>query len=433
MTTIPEDARTTTPDRGGSTPGPRPAGARLSRHCAALPPSVIAEALRGAARDRAISLAAGSPAATALPVDEVRSLIDRVLTRPGALQYTDTGGLPALREWFAADVSRRTGRAVHPRRIVVTHGSQQGLDLVCRALLDPGDTVLVDRPSYSGALQLLTLHQARVRDVPIASDPELTALDRALARESSVRPVRMVYVVPSYANPTGDSLSAGQRAGLARLAERYDCVVVEDDPYRQLGFRTSSADAVTDRGSDRGSERVITLGSLSKVLSPAVRIGYLVAPEPLRTPLSRLKEAADLGNSALTQQLAHALLTTPGLLDHQVARLRGLYRERRDTLVAALREHLGDEIAFAVPDGGFFVWARLTRGLDTTELLPTALGEGVAFVPGAAFYAREPERATLRLSYATADPGELAEGCARLARAVRTAGAKRAAAPSGGA
>ena len=339
-------------------------------------------------------------------------LIDRVLSTPGALQYTDTAGLPALREWIAGEESHRTGRTLGAEQILVTHGSQQGLDLVCRALLDPGDTVLVDRPSYSGALQLLGLHRARVHDVPIAADPGLAALTRALEEHPSAR---LVYVVPSFANPTGASLGTGQRARLGRLAERHGCVVVEDDPYRELGFTPGWG---PDAPVAAFSERVITLGSFSKVLSPAVRTGYLCAPQPLAPLFGRLKEAADLGNSALTQLLVHAWITTPGLLDHQLARLRGIYRERRDILTAAVRAHLGDELSFTVPEGGFFLWARLADGDDTRALLTGALREGMAFVPGAAFYAQAPDTSTLRLSYAAAEPGEMAEGCARLARAL---------------
>ncbi|WP_221351035.1 PLP-dependent aminotransferase family protein [Streptomyces beigongshangae] len=396
----------------GSPPTP-PAPWRVSRHGRRLAPSVIATALREAAAGGAISLAAGCPAAEALPVEQTLGVIDGVLSSPGALQYTDTSGLPALRAWIAGQESHRTGRPVDVTQILVTHGSQQGLDLVCRALLDPGDTVLVDRPSYSGALQLLGLHQARVHDVPIAADPELTALTRALEEHASTR---IVYVVPSFANPTGASLRIGQRARLGQLAERHGCVVVEDDPYRELGFTPRGPDP--DAPVAAFSERVITLGSFSKVLSPAARTGYLCAPQSLAPLLGRLKEATDLGNSALTQLLVHAWITTPGLLDDQLARLRGIYRERRDILTAAVRAHLGDALSFTVPEGGFFLWARLTDGDDTQALLTGALREGMAFVPGAAFYARAPDTSTLRLSYAAAGPGEMAEGCARLARAL---------------
>ncbi|MET7685884.1 PLP-dependent aminotransferase family protein [Streptomyces sp. NPDC005423] len=390
-----------------------PASWRVSRHSRRLAPSVIAAALREAAAGGAISLAAGCPATEALPTEETLALIDRVLSSPGALQYTDTRGLPALREWIAGEESHRAGRPLGVEQILVTHGSQQGLDLVCRALLDPGDTVLVDRPSYSGALQLLGLHQARVHDVPIAADPDLAALAHALQEHPATR---LVYVVPSFANPTGASLGVGQRARLGELAERHGCVVVEDDPYRELRFSPPGSGPVAPVAAF--SERVITLGSFSKVLSPAARTGYLCAPRSLAPLLGRLKEATDLGNSALAQLLVHAWVTAPGLLDHQLARLRGLYRERRDLLTAGVRAHLGEELSFTVPQGGFFLWARLTGGGDTQALLTGALREGVAFVPGAAFYAGAPDVSALRLSYAAAEPGEMAEGCARLARAL---------------
>ncbi|GLF92840.1 aminotransferase-like domain-containing protein [Streptomyces yaizuensis] len=378
---------------------------------AGLRPSPIAQALGMAARGGTVSLAAGAPAAEALPDDETRSLLDGVLSRPGALQYGETAGLPALREWIATDTARRTGRPVTARQVVVVHGSQQGFDLVCRAVLEPGDTVLVDRPSYSGVLQLLGLHRARVIDVPIAADPELTALDRALARE----PVRMIYTVPTYANPTGDTLSRLQRAVLARLADRHGVLVVEDDPYRDLGFTPGAADLPPVAA---GCDRVVTLGSFSKTLSPAARTGYVVVPEALATPLHRLKEAADLGNSTLSQLLVHSMVSDPARLAHRLERLRRIYRERRDILDDALRTHLGDELTYQRPGGGFFVWARLADGRDAGALLSDAVAEGVAYVPGAAFYARDPDPATLRLSYSAPSRDQLAKGCSRLARAL---------------
>ncbi|MFE7409796.1 aminotransferase-like domain-containing protein [Streptomyces laurentii] len=419
MTPLP----TSSPDRA---PRADPAW-RVSRHASGLAPSVIAEALRQAAEGGAISLAAGCPAEETLPVAEARALVERVLARPGALQYGDTSGLPGLRTWIAQDTARRTGRSVASGQVVITHGSQQALDLVCRALLDPGDTVIVDRPSYSGALHVLGLHQARVRAVPIAADPDpdLSALEGVLAEGP---PARLVYVVPNFANPTGASLTAGRRRALARLAERYGCVVVEDDPYRDLAFGPAGGDTGEQGEPEEQpeqapplaalSDRVVALGSFSKVLSPAARTGYLVAPEPLAPLLRTMKEAVDLGNSAFTQALVLALVTEPGLLERRLATLRSVYRDRQKIMVAALGSYLGEELEFQVPAGGFFVWGRLTGGGDTRVLLPLALREGVAFVPGAAFYAHDPDVSTLRLSYAAADPTRLGPGCLRLARAV---------------
>ncbi|MER8044487.1 PLP-dependent aminotransferase family protein [Streptomyces sp. NPDC094032] len=385
---------------------------RVADRAAHCGPSAIADALAMAARSRAIGLAAGSPATEALVDDELQDVVAGAMRRaPQALQYTDPVGLPDLRAWIADDETRRTGRTWRPEQVIVTHGSQQGLDLVCRALLDPGDTVVVDRPAYSGALQILGMHGARIVPAPLTEEPGLDELARVLER---LAPVRMLYVVPSFANPSGATLTGEQRARLAALADRHGCVVVEDDPYHELHFGAPPPSS-TLTGLCR---RAVRLGSFSKTFFPGARTGYLLAPEPLRPVLTRLKEATDLGNSALLQTVLHTALTTDGLPARRYERLRGVYRRRRDTFTAALRAHCEGLLTFTEPEGGFFVWATLADGTDATRLLDRALAHQVAFVPGAAFHTGGDGAPTLRLSYSAAPHDLLEEGCARLARAI---------------
>ncbi|GAA4824865.1 PLP-dependent aminotransferase family protein [Streptomyces ziwulingensis] len=396
---------------------PRGAGAdrswRISDRAAGCGPSAIADALAMAARSRAISLAAGSPAPEALMDEELHDVVGQALSRaPHALQYTDPAGLPDLRAWIAEDESRRTERTWHTEQVIVTHGSQQGLDLVCRALLNPGDTVVVDRPAYSGALQILGTYGARILPAPLTADPELESLARLLERHA---PVRMLHVVPTFANPSGATLTEHQRARLADLADRYGCVVVEDDPYHELHFGTPPP-CMPLTGLCR---RTVRLGSFSKTFFPGARTGYLLAPEPLRPVLTRLKEATDLGNSALLQSILHTTLTTNDLPARRYQRLRTLYRGRRDTFTAALRRHGDGLLTFTEPQGGFFVWATLNDGTDAGHLLRRALAHQVAFVPGAAFHTEGEGAHNLRLSYSAAPHDLLEEGCARLARAIR--------------
>lgn len=386
---------------------------RIADRAAGCGPSAIADALAMAARNQAISLAAGSPATEALVDKELQGVVEQVLRGgPHVLQYTDPIGLPDLRAWIADDESSRTGLAWRAEQVIVTHGSQQGLDLVCRSLLNPGDTVVVDRPAYSGALQILGTHGARIIPTPLTADPELDGLARVLERHA---PVRMLYVVPSFANPSGATLTDGQRIRLAALADRHGCVVVEDDPYRELHFGPPPPSS-TLTGLCR---HAIRLGSFSKTFFPGARTGYLLAPEPLRPVLTRLKEATDLGNSALLQSMLHTALTTDGLPARRYQRLRGMYQTRRNTFTTALRGHCEGLLTFTEPEGGFFVWAALTGGADSTRLLPRALAHQVAFVPGAAFHTAGEGAQTLRLSYSAAPHNLLEEGCARLARAIR--------------
>ncbi|GGZ39853.1 aminotransferase-like domain-containing protein [Streptomyces poonensis] len=389
--------------------------ARLAARTRGLGPSPIGEAFRTAGDPGVIPLAAGSPAPEALPTAAVtRIAAELARTHPHALQYGDTSGLPELRELLAARHRHGTGRPTATGQVVITHGAQQGLDLICQALVDPGDTVVVDRPAYTGALQVLRLYRADVAAVPIAGDPGLERLTVLVRR----RPVKAVHLVPDFANPSGRTLTSGQRAALAALAERYGFLIIEDNPYGELYFTPPAPRPPLSALSGR----VITLGSFSKVLFPAARLGHLTAPSELATVFHTLKQAADLGNSALLQHLVLALLREPGLLRGQTARARAVYRERRDLLMDALRVFDG-ALRWEPPGGGFFLWARLPEHLDARALLAEALTEKVSFVPGTAFYPSAPDHSALRLSYSYAPLDSLREAAGRLHRAyLRLAG-----------
>ncbi|MFD5128832.1 aminotransferase-like domain-containing protein [Streptomyces olindensis] len=389
------------------TPARLPTLAERTGH---LADSAIGAVLRLTGTSNVIPLAAGSPAPETFCSQEFTEVTTRLLKRDAAaLQYGDASGLPALRSWIAAQVSV-PGRAYEADRVLLTHGSQQGLDLLCKALLDPGDVVVVDRPSYLGALQVFRLFQARVMDVPISSDHGLEQLEAVLASEPRAK---MIYVVPAFANPTGASLTAPQRDRLAGLAERYECVLVEDDPYRELGYDPAAVPA----SAAPPSENTVRLGSFSKVLFPAARLGYLITPPSLIDVLMKFKQAADLGNSHLIQQVVHELVQDSAFLAAQLDRARDIYRERRDALVSALTGAFGSVLDFDVPHGGFFVWARFPQGTDTTRLLTASLAEGVSYVPGTDFYATDPDPTTLRLSFSCARAEDMSEAVERLARA----------------
>lgn len=386
--------------------------APLAVRMAGVAPSAIGSVLRLGDRSDVISLAGGLPADEGLPGVAVADVAARVLREgTGGLQYGATDGLPDLRAWLGAHLGDEYGTPTEPEHVLVTHGSQQGLDLVCKVLLDPGDVVVVDRPSYLGAMQVFRLFQARLREVPLNDDQDLTALTQALA--DGLRP-RLVYIVPNYANPTGLSLAEPQRRRLAELAERFDFVIVEDDPYHDVWFaeQRPTAPAIS-----AFTDRCVHLGSFSKSLFPGVRVGYLSAPPDLVAPLRLARQAADLGNSDLLQRVAYELVRDERYLRERLRGLRKLYRDRRDALGAALTRHLPGA-TFAVPDGGFFIWSRLVAGRDATDVLRVALNQGVSFVPGEPFYADLPDRDMARLAFSGL-PVELADtAAARLALAV---------------
>ncbi|MER8160339.1 PLP-dependent aminotransferase family protein [Streptomyces sp. NPDC094472] len=380
-----------------------------------LADSAVGAVLRLTDGHDVITLAAGSPAPETYCHQEFTEATTRLLSQGGLpLRYGDASGLPELRSWIAARESAELGRPVDAGQVLLTHGSQQGLDLLCKALLDPGDVVFVDRPSYVGALQVFRLFQARVVDVPLGSDEGLDRLEAALSVEERAK---IIYVVPTFANPTGATLDTAHRRGLADLAQRYGCVLVEDDPYRDLGYDTVAPRPAAATSAVAGAVR---MGTFSKVLFPAARLGHLIVPPFLTDVLMKFKQAADLGNSLLMQQVVHELVQEPGFLTTRLERARHLYRKRRDALVSALAGSFEGALEFEVPHGGFFVWARLPGGADATELLAAAVEEGVSFVPGTDFYATGPDPSTLRLSFSCTRAEDIVEGVARLERAWRT-------------
>ncbi|WP_035856350.1 PLP-dependent aminotransferase family protein [Cryptosporangium arvum] len=362
-------------------------------------------------RPEVLSFAGGLPAPELFDLDGVREAYARVLAGPGArlaLQYAPTEGNADLRTLVA---TRLTGRGLPTEAgdLVITTGSQQALTLVTTALLDPGAVVAVESPTYLAALQSFQLAGARIVAVPGDEDGvDPDALADVVARH---RPV-LFYTVPTFANPTGRTLPAARRAAVARIAAAGGMRVVEDDPYGELRYRGEEVAPLA-----AGSEQVFHLGSFSKIGAPGLRLGWVRSPADVRPALVVAKQAADLHTSTIDQAAAAAYLAVADV-DAHVARLRKAYRERRDAMIAALPSVLPDGSTWTDPDGGMFVWVRLPDGFDATSVLATALAHDVAFVPGAPFYAGDPDRATLRLSFTTNSPEEIHEGMKRLGEAL---------------
>ncbi len=368
--------------------------------------SVIRDLLRLVDRPGVLSLAGGLPAGDCFPVERIRAAADRALSEASgplglrALQYGTTEGDRELRELIAG----RAGVAVE--RVLITAGSQQGLDLVGRALLDPGDPVVVEQPGYVGAIQALRTCGPQLVGVEIDRDGlRIERLAELLA--GGLRP-KLVYCVPNFQNPTGAVLSAPRRIALLELAERYGFLVVEDDPYGELGFGGEPPPSLAALGGP-----VVSLGSSSKILAPGLRVGWVIAPEPLVGALVRLKQAADLHTSALSQRIVLELLGDEAFLGGHIDRIRTVYAERAEALFDALPS----VVRAARPLGGLFLWADAPEGTDTTAALARAVDAGVAFVPGSAFSLDEAPSASLRLSFSALDPTGLRLAAERLALA----------------
>lgn len=365
--------------------------------------STIRDILVHANAPGVLSLAGGIPAPASFPMPELRAATIAALEAgPEAVQYGPTDGHPACRAVLAG----WTDAEVAPEGLVVTTGSQQGLDLISRVLLDPGDPVVVGDPDYLGALQSLRSHGASLVAVPVDGHGLRTdVLAERLA--GGLRP-KIVYVVANFHNPTGATLSAERRTHLSELADTYGFLAVEDDPYGDLWF-----DAPPPAPIGLGSERVIRLRSVSKTVAPGLRLGWMVGPRWVLDAVVVAKQSSDLHTSSLSQAIVVELARDTAWRAEHLARSRALYRERRDALVTALHETFGDQAPFTVPGGGMFVWTRF-EGFDAAARLLDAVAAGVAYVPGAAFGVDHPDRAAVRLSFATTSPDELHEAVRRL-------------------
>ena len=384
----------------------------LAARAAKMNPSVIREILKVTEKPGIISLAGGLPSPKTFPVDAFARAAATVLAQdgPAALQYAASEGFPALREavaqWLPWDVD--------PAQVLITTGSQQGLDLVAKVLVDEGSRVLVETPTYLGALQAFTPMEPTI--VSVASDDEGPLVDdfAATAGHDSGR-ARFMYLLPNFQNPTGRTMSEARRAALVAKADELGVPLVEDNPYGDLWFDQPPPAPLTARN----PEGCIYLGSFSKVLAPGLRLGYVVAPKAIYPKLLQAKQAADLHSPSFNQRLVAEVLKD-GFLERHVPTIRALYKRQRDAMHAALERELASlGVTWSRPDGGMFLWARLPEGMNAIELLPEAVERNVAFVPGAAFYAEAPDARTLRLSFVTASPAQIDAGIKALADTVR--------------
>ncbi len=385
---------------------PRPITWRFSKRAEQLQSSVIREILKVTMRPEIISFAGGLPSPLTFPVETMRAAFDSVLSREGkvALQYGPSDGYAPLREWIADSLSL-PGSQISPEQVLMVSGSQQGLDLLGKVLIDEGSKVLVETPSYLGALQAFSLYRPLFESVTSDEDglvPEAVGDIGAGAR--------LLYALPNFQNPTGRTLSLARRLRLVEICAALGLPLIEDDPYGALSYRGEPLPKMLNMH----PQGVIYMGSFSKVLTPGIRLGYVVAPVPLIRKLEQAKQAADLHTAQLTQMVVHEVVKD-GFLDRHIPTIRTLYAAQCQAMLDALTEFFPAQVHWTRPQGGMFIWVTLPEHVDSTALLAEAVAQLVAFVPGAPFYANAPQKNTLRLSFVTVPPERIRAGIAVLA------------------
>lgn len=391
---------------------------QFATRTAGLRSSAIRDLLKVTEMPDMLSLAGGLPTPDSFPLPDLRREADRLLGEygPRVVQYSATDGVFELRQWIADQYTVELGRPVSvDGEIIVTHGSQQALDLLAKVLIDPGDVVVSESPAYLGAVQALELFQPRFEVIP--GDKDGMQVDLLAERLAAGLKPKLVYVVPNFHNPSGATMSLARRQQLAALADQYELLIIEDDPYGAIRFEGNPIPPIASF-----TERVVHLSTFSKIVAPGFRVGWMIGPPQVMAWVARAKQAADLHTSTFAQLLLANVVSEPGWLSQQKARIVPMYRDRCVALADALESTLGDRISFHRPDGGMFLWTEFSDVRDTTKLLAAAVNEGVAFVPGNAFTIDQVPDAKARFSYSTLSPPQLVTAVERLARGLATLG-----------
>ena len=386
--------------------------------------SAIRELLKIAEKPEVVSFAGGLPSPDVFPIERFEEACHQVLQERGAcaLQYAATEGYEPLREMIARNIARY-GILAKTENVLITSGSQQALDLIGKLLINSGDRVLVEAPTYLGALQAFNVYGAQYVSVPIDHD----GLQTELLEERLRFGPKFMYILPNFQNPAGVTLSEGRRHQLILLADRYGIPIIEDDPYGQLRYEGEHLPplVVIDRENlrrDNGYSigNVIYLSTFSKTLAPGIRLGWIVAPPDVISKLVQLKQGADLHTSIFIQCVAYEV-ARDGFLDEHVKRIRQVYRLRRDVMLQALQDFFPPEVTWTRPEGGLFLWATLPEELDSQTLFRAALEKNVAFVPGNSFYADDRREGArhMRLNFSKPTPEQIREGVRRLSIAVK--------------
>jgi 2-aminoadipate transaminase len=392
---------------------------RFAQRTQRMGSSAIRELLKLTEEPDIISFGGGMPAPDVFPADEMREACDRVLRDYGdlALQYGSTEGFTPLREMIVRHTAR-FGIQVTPDNVLITSGSQQALDLLGKILINPGDRILVESPTYLGALQAWSAYGAEYVTVPMDENGMVTeALEEALRSGP-----KFIYVLPNFQNPTGVTLSLDRRHKLLELADRYGVPIVEDDPYGQLRYEGENLPSVVDldsqfRNSGEAcySGNVIYLSTFSKILAPGLRLAWVIAPPQVIRKLTQAKQGADLHTATFNQCVAYEV-ARGGFLDRHILTIREVYGHRRNVMLGAMDAYFPPGVEWTHPQGGLFLWGTLPETINAADVLKVAIEQRVAFVPGAPFYATGGGHNTMRLNFSYALPEKIQEGIARMGK-----------------
>lgn len=377
-----------------------------------VPRSFIREILKASLNPEVISFAGGLPNPDFFPVKEIEAATSEVFKRYGAkvLQYSNSEGELELREFISARYREKSGIDISAENIIITNGSQQGIDLLAKVFLNSGDSVLMEEPGYLGAIQSLSMYQPVFRPVPVDSEGMDVA---ALEHISAASAAKMLYMVPTFQNPSGITYSNENRKLVAEVAKKNKFVLIEDNPYGELRFSGEHADSFHKYL----PEQTVLLGSFSKVVAPGFRLGWIAAPTWIYDKLIVVKQAADLHTSSFTQKIFVKFLKTNDL-DQHIAKITKAYGGQCNAMVDAINRHFPKEISITVPEGGMFLWGRLPEGKCSMALFEEAIKERVVFVPGDPFYTDKGSKNTFRLNYSCVDPVTIEDGVRRLTTAI---------------
>ena len=374
----------------------------FSTRATAIKSSVIREILKVTGRPEVISFAGGLPSDASFPVAQLKKAFEKVLaeTPQAALQYSTTDGYAPLREWVAAEKSK-SGATIKPEQVIIVSGSQQALDLIGKVFINEGDKVLVEAPTYLGALQAFDLFFPKYVSLPSDDD----GLDADQITAEHAQDAKFLYALPNFQNPTGRLMTEARRQALVAKARELNLLVIEDDPYGELWYTSAPPPSLLSRM----PERVIQMGSFSKILAPGLRLGYIVAPEEIARKFEQVKQATDLHTATLTQRAVYEVVKD-GFLNEHIPTIRSMYHTQAQAMLSALDEHMPAGVKWNQPAGGMFLWLELPEGMDSEEMLKKALVRNVAYVPGTPFYANEPVRNTLRLAFVTVPEDKIRAG-----------------------
>lgn len=383
----------------------------FARRMNKIPRSFVRETLKITEDPDIISFAGGLPNPQSFPVDEVKDATVKVLAEEGEkiLQYSTTEGYGPLREFIAKRYLNQ-GLNVNPDDIMITNGSQQCLDLVGKVFLDQDDGVAMERPTYLAAIQAFGLYEPVFHSVPLLEDGvDTNALEKLLRTKD----IKLFYTVTSFQNPTGITYSADKRKEVAEILSENDTILVEDNPYGDIRFMGENVPPIKAQLPDS-----VLFGTFSKIVSPGMRMGWIVAPPEVMDKLVTAKQASDLHSNYFTQRVVHQFLQDNDVEQH-IQKIRKMYKSQRDQMVSSIQKHLPAGVKHTQPEGGMFLWVTLPEGMSSLELFGLALEEKVAFVPGEAFYTENPEHNTMRLNFSNSSAEEIEEGMERLGNAIR--------------